>query len=86
MSSVQRRETRVTGGNWRRLSLMHMVVKGSWVRSSLGSVEWWVTWGIRTRSGATTQEICPESQTCPNFAHMHLCLLPLNPSMHHVWP
>lgn len=39
MSSVQRRETRVTGGNWRRLSLMHIVVKGSWVRSSLGSME-----------------------------------------------
>ena len=45
MSSVQRRETRVTGGNWRRLSLMHMVVKGSWVRSSLGNVEQWVTRG-----------------------------------------
>lgn len=36
-------ETRVTGGNWRRLSLMHIVVKGSWVRSSLGNVGRWVT-------------------------------------------
>lgn len=42
MSSVQRREMRVTGGNWRRLSLIHMVVKGNWVRSSLKRKELWL--------------------------------------------
>lgn len=34
---VQRRDTAVTGGCRRRLSLMHMVVKGRWDRSSLGA-------------------------------------------------
>lgn len=36
---MQRRDTAVTGGCSRRLSLMHMVVKGSWDRSSLGTNE-----------------------------------------------
>ena len=36
MSLAQRRDTATTGGCRRRLSLMHMVVKGRWDRSSLG--------------------------------------------------
>lgn len=39
MSSVQRRDTAVTGGCRRRLSLMHMVEKGIWDRSSLQRAE-----------------------------------------------
>lgn len=35
MSWVQQREMTVTGGCNRRLSLMHMVRKGNWARSSL---------------------------------------------------
>lgn len=41
MSSVQRRDTAVTGGCRRRLSLMHMVVKGRQDRSSLGGEGQW---------------------------------------------
>ena len=56
-SWVQRREMTATGGCKRRLSLMHMVRKGNWARSSLSNPQTIIR-GVKT-------ETHPQPSYCP---------------------
>lgn len=62
---MQRRDTAVTGGCSRRLSLMHMVVKGSWDRSSLGT------------SGGSTMSLSHMARVTPgDISPFNVCRVP----------